>query len=243
MFLGTSVIKNNSEVVADGPISDTYHAANQYGPRRKKYFSRDHHMVIREASESLLFQAKGSNSEYYVTDKVKMSERICKFYNKGICHNKENCKYQHPTGICRMSVCTFKQCNKRHPEVCKFFMNYGFCKYNNNCLFRHNEQDLKMFKRVCKLHNKGICCKNVCKYQHPSEICKSAFCTSQQCDKRHPTTCMFYLNGGKCKYNLKCLFRHDVNERPDKKNNAMKRPLLVKNNEELISKQSKTNYL
>ena len=74
MFLSTSVIKNNSEVVADGPISDTYHAANQYGPRRQKYFSRDHHMVIREASESLLFQAKGSNSEYYVTDKVYMSE-------------------------------------------------------------------------------------------------------------------------------------------------------------------------
>ena len=115
-------------------------------------------------------------------------------------------------------------------------MKYFFCKHNNNCLFRHNEQDLQMFNRVCKLHNKGICRKNVCKYQHPSEICKSAFCTSHQCDKKYPKTCMFYLNSGKCKYNLKCLFRHDVNERPDKKNNAMKRPLLVKNNEELISK-------
>ena len=61
---------------------------------------------------------------------------LCKFFNRGYCKHKEECSEKHNNEVCDDNECSEIECDKRHPNPCKF----GFrCKFNklNKCLFSH----------------------------------------------------------------------------------------------------------
>ena len=86
------------------------------------------------------------------------NSKICKFYNRGYCKHKEECKEIHSDKVCDDANCNEDQCKKRHPNPCKF----GFrCKFNKKkeCLFSHvsqsNDDQLKdVIKRFDKKFEK-----------------------------------------------------------------------------------------
>ena len=84
-------------------------------------------------------------------EELKISERIntkikCKFYNRGYCREKSECKFSHLNEICQQyyefGVCEEgRGCKERHPNKCKFWLK-GDCWRGENCLYLHKDDDL-----------------------------------------------------------------------------------------------------
>ena len=61
---------------------------------------------------------------------------LCLFNKFGYCKFSERCRKQHINEICSSNTCNITECRKRHPKFCKYFRNYGRCKFNP-CAFKH----------------------------------------------------------------------------------------------------------
>ena len=62
-------------------------------------------------------------------------KKRCKWWNRGYCKFKQSCPYLHPKAICIEEQCSNKECEKRHPNICKNWQK-GSCKFTN-CEFKH----------------------------------------------------------------------------------------------------------
>ena len=62
---------------------------------------------------------------------------ICKYYQTGYCKFQSSCKNQHVDTVCVNINCNDSSCQLRHPQVCKFSLRYGRCKFGNNCAYLH----------------------------------------------------------------------------------------------------------
>ena len=49
-----------------------------------------------------------------------------------------DCEFFHTEEICQDSLCEIKNCKKRHPSACKFYLHYGACKFGTNCRYDHD---------------------------------------------------------------------------------------------------------
>ena len=68
------------------------------------------------------------------------TQYVC-FHNKyGYCKFKEECRRRHFDNICENNSCEISKCNSRHPKLCKYFIQYGRCKFNP-CAFLHLERN------------------------------------------------------------------------------------------------------
>ena len=64
--------------------------------------------------------------------KVENMKKKCKYFNKGHCKIKSDCKFSHPNEICQIYLagekCDQKSCNNRHPKVCKWLQGRSGCR-------------------------------------------------------------------------------------------------------------------
>ena len=83
------------------------------------------------------------------------TQSVCGFYKFGFCRFREVCRKEHVKKLCESSSCDGKTCAERHPRVCKFFKNVGYCKFGEWCLFSHIiKKDPEMEK--LKAENRAI---------------------------------------------------------------------------------------
>ena len=68
------------------------------------------------------------------------SGNVCRFFKFGFCKFKLQCRYKHVTEVCDDKKCIPKTCQKRHPRMCKYFVNYGSCKLGTTCAYAHKIQ-------------------------------------------------------------------------------------------------------
>ena len=61
---------------------------------------------------------------------------LCLFNKFGYCKFGERCRRHHINEICEESSCEIFHCRQRHPKNCKFYRNYGRCKFSP-CAFKH----------------------------------------------------------------------------------------------------------
>ena len=77
-----------------------------------------------------------------------MATRYVCYHNKyGYCKFKAECRKRHVDNICDEPSCDISACESRHPKNCKYYIQYGKCKFNP-CAFLHvntgnNINDLK----------------------------------------------------------------------------------------------------
>ena len=69
--------------------------------------------------------------------------RKCRYFNRGHCKFKENCKYFHSSSICDMflkdGICQENGCKQRHPKDCRYWIsNIEGCNRKENCDYLHN---------------------------------------------------------------------------------------------------------
>ena len=68
---------------------------------------------------------------------MKMAAPILCLFNKfGYCKFRETCRKNHINKICDESSCEINTCKERHPRICRYFQNYGRCKFSP-CAFKH----------------------------------------------------------------------------------------------------------
>ena len=67
-----------------------------------------------------------------------MEVEICTHYKYGFCKFQDHCLKEHVEGECNaLRECKSKVCNKRHPKVCQRFSLEQFCKFGEECAYRH----------------------------------------------------------------------------------------------------------
>ena len=64
-------------------------------------------------------------------------EGVCQFNQKGFCKFGDSCRKRHVKEICSNQNCNSTSCNLRHPRNCKFFTLFGYCKFSEDCAFKH----------------------------------------------------------------------------------------------------------
>ena len=68
-------------------------------------------------------------------------ETICKFNQTGFCKFLSHCRNQHVMDIYPTNQCKDMHCVLRHPRTCKFFSNFGRCKFDEECAYLHNSRN------------------------------------------------------------------------------------------------------
>ena len=89
------------------------------------------------------------------------NQNVCRYHKFGYCKFKTSCKFKHVTVVCDDDRCKNQHaCQKRHPRVCKYFINFGSCKLGSACAYAHQtrtkvengriEQKLDELMRIIK---------------------------------------------------------------------------------------------
>ena len=61
---------------------------------------------------------------------------VCQFNKFGYCKYQKNCHKNHENEICPNQTCEVKTCSLRHPKICRFYRDYGRCKFFP-CAYMH----------------------------------------------------------------------------------------------------------
>ena len=75
-----------------------------------------------------------------------MEIKVCRRNKYGYCKYGETCHFRHEKEICIQNNCNIFDCERRHPKVCKWYLEYGRCKFSSYCKFRHT--NIKNFEEI-----------------------------------------------------------------------------------------------
>ena len=84
--------------------------------------------------------------------------QICKYFKYGHCKFQERCHKKHVETICDKEDCEIKECCLRHPRHCRYFQNYGKCKFLY-CSYKHEnttKQKIEQLEYLIKEKDKAI---------------------------------------------------------------------------------------
>ena len=76
---------------------------------------------------------------------------FCKYNKFGHCKFQNTCRHKHVNTVCRSENCDVALCEKRHPKLCRYFLNYGRCKFDP-CSYSHADATFKS-SEIEKVHN------------------------------------------------------------------------------------------
>ena len=81
-------------------------------------------------------------------------QNVCVFNKYGYCKFRLTCRKQHILEICPNQNCEILRCSLRHPKICRYFRDFGMCKFGEWCLFRHElkvNKEMEDMKRALEL--------------------------------------------------------------------------------------------
>ena len=64
------------------------------------------------------------------------TQNVCSHNKYGFCKHRDMCRNLHVKEICENSSCEISMCMLRHPKMCKYYRNFGRCKFDP-CAFKH----------------------------------------------------------------------------------------------------------
>ena len=65
---------------------------------------------------------------------------LCLYNKYGYCKFSERCRRHHVNEICENNSCIISECRQRHPKTCRYFENFGRCKFFP-CAFKHEPRN------------------------------------------------------------------------------------------------------
>ena len=68
-----------------------------------------------------------------------MEAVICRHFKFGYCKFGARCQFKHVNQECENSSCDISSCDKRHPIICRFYSNFGRCKFSP-CSYKHESR-------------------------------------------------------------------------------------------------------
>jgi hypothetical protein len=92
---------------------------------------------------------------------VKPTKKKCRYYNRGFCKRKSDCRFVHPKHVCKEHIrnnkCENKECPDRHPQECKWLTSTFGCK-REGCEYLHVTPATD---EVHSIHYKCAGCKDI----------------------------------------------------------------------------------
>ena len=93
-----------------------------------------------------------------------MIREVCLFDKFSFCKNGVRCSRVHLKEVCLWRECDYRKCNKRHPRLCRFFRENGFCKFGTSCRYSHrvpkeieeNNKKIESLEEVTKKLSKQV---------------------------------------------------------------------------------------
>ena len=67
----------------------------------------------------------------------------------------DKCHFRHVNVLCESKTCSVFECEKRHPVVCKYFMNFKRCKYSP-CSYKHENEVNDLEKNIENVVKKTV---------------------------------------------------------------------------------------
>ena len=98
------------------------------------------------------------------------NHNVCSFNKFGFCKFRANCRRQHIKEICSNKGCEIEKCSQRHPRICRYHRDIGYCKFGKWCLFKHetlsSPKEMKVIAKKLEtiekdLEEKGIAIENL----------------------------------------------------------------------------------
>ena len=83
------------------------------------------------------------------------AQNVSKYFKFGYCKHRELCRRQHVNTLCENDECEISMCTFRHPKVCKYYRDYGYCKFDP-CMFRHVDKEKDPEIEKLKQENESI---------------------------------------------------------------------------------------
>ena len=65
------------------------------------------------------------------------SNNTCLHFKFGYCRYQSTCRLNHVREVCQVQSCDIKECDKRHPRICRYWHDYGRCKFSEYCAYLH----------------------------------------------------------------------------------------------------------
>ena len=73
---------------------------------------------------------------------------VCQHLKYGFCKFLDKCKYKHVNENCNEKSCEINDCEKRHPMLCRYFKEFGRCKFGSFCYYRHSNYEELMIETM-----------------------------------------------------------------------------------------------
>ena len=86
-----------------------------------------------------------------------MESKVCQFNKFGYCKFTQYCRNRHIESLCDIAYCQKSLCEKRHPQLCRYFSIYQKCKFGDFCKFKHINKCREDFKSKIDALEKNIC--------------------------------------------------------------------------------------
>ena len=81
---------------------------------------------------------------------AQQDQNVCKYNKYGFCKFRTTCRKQHIKKICSKNGCESEKCYLRHPKVCRYYREIGYCKFGEWCLFKHESNVNKKMEEAIK---------------------------------------------------------------------------------------------
>ena len=81
-----------------------------------------------------------------------MEDEVCIYQKYGFCKYKSNCLKRHLDKECKdLNNCKSKKsCNKRHPKLCKRYLQQNNCSLGDTCEYLHKEKEINQEEEKLK---------------------------------------------------------------------------------------------
>ena len=78
--------------------------------------------------------------------------KLCQYNKYGFCKFGRTCLNKHVDQKCDAIKCDGKKCSYRHPKICRYYLNFKYCKFGEYCRYDHrkleSEESVKEKKRL-----------------------------------------------------------------------------------------------
>ena len=72
-----------------------------------------------------------------LTEQMRMT--VCRYHQNGFCKYRQQCQNKHVDELCQFKLsCPNKECEKRHPRLCRSFEEFRNCKFVK-CAYAHSQ--------------------------------------------------------------------------------------------------------
>ena len=72
-----------------------------------------------------------------------MATEVCLYFKFGYCRYQQTCRKLQVNELCDREGCDTTSCDKRHPKPCRYWRDYGNCKFQNYCLYGHRSYEIR----------------------------------------------------------------------------------------------------